>query len=110
MPMPITIAVANAPSGTTISGPMSIAPLGVSAVSWNCELYLRTLAQRARRRDGSIVRPHRLAGYRQPQPGAAGLVGNVGLPDRLQATRRDPFAVVGDRDAYRVPVSHFHRS
>src|SRR5882762_10082413 len=96
------MAQANAPSGTAISGPISISPHGADAVRGYRELYLRSLAQRARCVDGSIVRPHRLTRDGEPESGAAGLVGDVRLPDLLETLRRDPLAVVGNRNPHRV--------
>src|SRR6476469_8337130 len=110
IPIAQMIAVAKAPRGTTISGPISVHPHGACAVRGYRKLYLRSLAQRARCRDGSIVCPHRLSRDRQTEAGAARLVGDVRLPDGLQTSRRDPFAVVGNRDPHRVPARHLHRS
>src|SRR5258705_6547943 len=103
------IAQAKAPSGTTISGPISISPHGAGAVRGYRELYLRSFAQRARCVDGSIVRPHRLTRDGEPKPGAARLVGDVRLPDLLEALRSDPFAVVGNRDSHRVASSELRQ-
>src|SRR5450759_3356769 len=97
-----TTAVANAPSGTTISGPISINPLGASAVCGYRELYLRSLAQRARGVHGSIVRPYRLTRDRQPESGATRLVGDVRLPNGREILRGDSLAVIGHRDPDRI--------
>jgi len=99
-----TMAQANAPSGTTISGPISINPLGASAVCGYRELYLRSLAQRARGVHGSIVRPYRLTRDRQPESGAARSTAsrrvrsNESLKESRALRHVDTFAVVGDRD------------
>src|SRR3954469_2197474 len=107
-PIASTTAVANAPSGTTISGPISVGPLGAGAVSWNRELDLRTLAQRTRCGHGAIVRPHCLPGDGEAEARTARLVRDVRLPDRLETAGRDAFAVVGDGDPHRIPPRHFH--
>src|SRR5450759_74792 len=95
-----TMAVANAPSGTTISGPISINPLGASAVCRYRELYLCSLAQRARRVNRSVVRPYRLTRDRQSESGAARLVGDVRLPYGREILRGDSLAVIGHRDTH----------
>src|SRR5207248_9577561 len=59
-PIAQMIAVANAPSGMTISGPMLLSPHGAGAVCGYGELYFRSTAQRAGGVHGSIVRPDRL--------------------------------------------------
>src|SRR4051812_39265359 len=111
IPSPQMIAVANAPSGTAISGPTMLAlPLGADAVSWYRQLNLGSFAQRASSVHSSIVRPHCLTRDCQTQSGAAGLVGHVRLPDRLQLFRRDTFAVVRHRDLDRALTAQIRRS
>src|SRR4029079_7448139 len=102
MPIAQMIAVAKAPSGTTISGPISVCPHGAGAVRGYRKLYLRSFSQRARRRHGSIVCPHRLSRDGEAESGAARLVRDVWLPDRLEGLWRDAFAVVGDRHLHRI--------
>src|SRR3954467_477322 len=96
IPIAQMIAVANAPSGTTISGPISTRPHGAGAVCGYDELYLRSASQRARGIDSSVVRPDRLTCDRQPEPGTAGLIRHVWLPDSLQTVRCNALTVVCD--------------
>src|SRR3954463_8959423 len=108
IPITITIAVANAPSGTTISGPcISVCPHGAGAVCGYRELYLRSLAQRTCCGDGSIVRPNGLPRDREAQTRSTGLVRHVRLPDPFQILRRDALAVVSDGDSNGVTIAHF---
>src|SRR4030081_3280932 len=104
------MAVANAPSGTIISGPISKLPFGVDAVGGNSELNLRSFAQRARCVHSAIVRPYCLPRDGQPQARSARLVRYVRLPDCLQLFRGDAFAVVGNRDPNRALTSRRHGS
>src|SRR5712671_2947721 len=106
-PMARMIAQAKAPSGTTISGPISVGPLGVSAVSGYRKLYLRSFAQRTRSVDGSVVGPDRLTRDRQPKPCASGFVGDVRLPDRAESLRGNALAFIGNGDAHRVAPTEF---
>src|SRR4051812_4743509 len=77
IPIPQMHAVANAPSGTIISGPISSRPHGAGAVYGYGELYLRSAPQRTGGVDSSIVSPDRLPCDSQPQASAAGLIGHV---------------------------------
>src|ERR1700693_1036997 len=106
--MAMMMGMTNAPSGTIIPGPISDLPHGVSTVSRNSQLNLRSLSQRARGIHGSIVRPHCLARNGQPESGATGLVGDVRLPDLVQTRRRDSFAGVGDGYAHRSAAAQTH--
>src|ERR1700681_1976317 len=106
-PMARTMAQAKAPSGTTISGPISVGPLGAGAVSGYRKLYLRSFARRARRANGSVVGPDRLTRDRQAESRAAGFVGDVRLPDRAERLRGDALAFIGHGDAHRVAPTEF---
>src|SRR5215210_2955669 len=110
IPMAQMMAVANAPRGTTISGPISGLPNGVPAVSRYRELNLGSFTQRAGGVHGSIVRPHRLSRNGESQSCPAGLVGDVGLPDLFQTVGRDSFSGVGNRYAHRGPAAHSDRA
>src|SRR6478672_2133287 len=103
------IAVANAPSGTTISGPISTRPHGAGAVCRYGELYLGSTSQRTGGVHGSVVGPDRLTRDRQTESGSTGLVGHVRLPDSFQTLGRDALAVVRDGNPYRVPSAHLRR-
>src|SRR4051812_10066792 len=103
------IAVANAPNGTRISGPMSTSPHGAGAVCGYGKLYLRSTSQRTGSVHGSVVCPDRLPRDRQAKPGAPGFVRHVRLPDSLETVGGDALAVVGHRDAHRISSLHLRR-
>src|SRR5258705_4408943 len=96
----------NAPSGTTISGPISALHRGVPAVGRYRQLNLRSFARGARRIHSPIVRPYRLPRNGEPEAGAPGLVGDVWLPDLFEALGRNSLSGVGDRYAHRVAAGH----
>src|SRR6185437_3426562 len=66
----------------------------------NCEFDSGTDPDIAVRRHRSIVRPHRLARNREPEPGTTRFIGHIRLPDAFQLLRADSGTVVLDPDGY----------